>query len=210
VLDPGCGDGAILSVVSRHVDRVTGVELDEGRANIARDLLLPGTAIVCADYLNWGERPALTHGDTKPFDLVIGNPPFSLALEFVQVSLKLAPVVAFLLRLPWLASQGRADFLRQKTPSVYVMPKRPEFVMSIKCVKISKRKRSEKLQESFRFQGECSYQEYRSMAAERPKTCPLCGSKVTITTTDATDYAWMVWRRGTPIVEILPVPPEES
>lgn len=197
IVDAGCGDGAILSVVARlgvRTHKLTGVELNGGRAERARALEIPGAAIVCADYLTWGESQAIRYrGGPKPFDLAIGNPPYSLAMDFVQAPLKIADTVAMLLRLPWLASQGRADWLRAHTPSVYVLPKRPEFVMSVKCVKLAARKRGEKNQEPIPFKGECSYQEYRPMAAERPRACPLCGSKVTIITSDATDYGWFLW-----------------
>ena len=76
-----------------------------------------------ADFL---ELPA----PAKPYDLVITNPPFQLAMEFVQHAMRFiqpAGAVAMLLRLNWLASLKRADFLRRFCPDVHVLPRRPSF-----------------------------------------------------------------------------------
>lgn len=75
------------------------------------------------------------HSDTAwldsreaPFDLIIGNPPFSLALEFVERSLDLGTVVVFVLRLTFLASVKRAGLFAAHPPAaVWVLPSRPSF-----------------------------------------------------------------------------------
>jgi hypothetical protein len=67
---------------------------------------------------------------TTPFKahVIITNPPFSLALEFLQKSLSEAWVVCYLLRLNFLGSQARRDFWQQNRPShVLVLSKRPSF-----------------------------------------------------------------------------------
>ncbi len=66
-------------------------------------------------------------GQPKPFDVCIGNPPYSLAQEFVDRALGCSRVVAFLLRLNFPGSRKRAAWLRRSTPSVYVLPRRPSF-----------------------------------------------------------------------------------
>ena len=123
VVDPCCGDGAILDVIAEqwpdHRQSLRGVEIDARRADIAGKK----HRVACADAL--GE----TQWD-RAVELVVTNPPFSLAMEFVQRALEeVAPggTVAMLLRLPWLASQKRAPWLRENTPSVYVLPTRPSF-----------------------------------------------------------------------------------
>ena len=55
---------------------------------------------------------------TTKYDVVMSNPPFSLAMEFVEHSMKFAPVVVMLLRLAFLESAGRNSFLRVNTPDV--------------------------------------------------------------------------------------------
>lgn len=115
ILDPCAGDGAILRVVRDVWPEATiaGIELDQVRAE--------SSGATCADALAvaWG-RPRL----------IVTNPPFGLAMEFVQRALEEVArggTVAMLLRLPWLASQRRAEWIRANTPSVYVLPRRPSF-----------------------------------------------------------------------------------
>lgn len=135
-LDPCAGDGAILRVLSPAVVQAWGVELDSTRAAAA--------GCTCADFLTLPTSPALGRQGLT----ICTNPPYSLALEFVRRSLEWRPeYVVMLLRLNWLASKRRADFLRGNMPDVYVLPKRPSF---------------------------------------------------TGKGTDATEYAWMVWRPAQP------------
>lgn len=120
-LDPCAGDGAILRVLRETYSArvlVEGIELDQERARVAGarhgDALAPSTA--------WPRA-----------DLVITNPPYKLAMEFVERALaEVTPggTVAMLLRLGWLASQKRAAFLRRNTPCVYVLSRRPSFTGS--------------------------------------------------------------------------------
>lgn len=120
VLEPGCGDGAILeAMIGRGAFHFIGVELDPARAAKARCFV---PAIWEGDYLKLGDEPMA--------DLVIGNPPFSLAEEFVRKSFRMVKpggVVAMLLRLNWLEGQCRANFHREYPSSVFVLPRRPSF-----------------------------------------------------------------------------------
>lgn len=62
-------------------------------------------------------------------DFIITNPPFSLAFEFLQKSLKESPSVYYLLRLNFLGSKRRKSFWQSNRPShVLVLSKRPSFV----------------------------------------------------------------------------------
>lgn len=146
ILEPGCGEGAIIAALPQEARLIVGVEMNAERAGRAQAL---GRGIVhCANYLEWAST-------AEPYDLAIGNPPFKDAMEFVRATVRIAHTTAMLLRLPWLASQRRANWLREHTPSVYVLPKRPSF---------------------------------------------------TGKGTDATDYAWMVWRPDVlPTVRILEI-----
>jgi SAM-dependent methyltransferase len=126
ILDPGCGSGAIMKVLLETIydseDRVVGIELDETLAKSAYEATE-------GDVMNRDFLKETFGGDS--FDLVIGNPPYSLAMEFVEHSLDLAcgrgGTVAMLLRLPWAASQSRAEFHRARPADIYVLPKRPSF-----------------------------------------------------------------------------------
>ncbi len=98
--------------------KVQAVEIDETRWK--------SVSAICktehASFMEWRPR--------SKFDLVVTNPPFTLAMEFVQAALKvLSPsgTCAMLLRLNWLASMKRAEFLSRHCPDVYVLPRRPSF-----------------------------------------------------------------------------------
>jgi hypothetical protein len=174
-LEPCCGDGAIvreLINVGFHPGRVTAIDIDAGR--VAETARMVGDVAV-EDWL-------LTDGEAS-YDLVITNPPFRLAMEFVTKSLKHvgdSGTVAMLLRLNWLASAGRREFHKAHPSDVYVLPKRPEFAASLKCAAKPR----------------CGWEVQQALDAGRPSTCPGCGAKVTCSTTDSCEYAWFVWGPG--------------
>lgn len=127
VLDPGCGDGAIGEAVHARWPKsvLYGVELDSQLADGAR-----GTGayheVIVGDYVR-GDFDSPTAG------LIIGNPPYSLAMQFVERAFDLiratewSGTVCFLLRLSWLASSKRRDFHRQNPADIFVLPRRPSF-----------------------------------------------------------------------------------
>lgn len=66
--------------------------------------------------------------DFIDIDLIITNPPFSLAQEFLEKSLSEAKTVCYLLRLNFLESQKRYTWWQDKTPDkLLVLSKRPSF-----------------------------------------------------------------------------------
>ena len=116
VVDAGCGTGAIGAVVAEFGAQVVGIEADRRRAEEAR---AGGLEVLETDFLTWApDRPA---------DIVVSNPPYRRALEFVIRALSIAPVVAMLLRLPWLASQKRAAWHSEHPAFIGVLPRRPSF-----------------------------------------------------------------------------------
>lgn len=120
VLDPGAGGGVWGQEVARYHQyaRVTGVELDE---KFARPTGYHQW--VTGDYLAWdsGER----------FNIILGNPPYSLAKEFVDHSHQLlAPGgrIAFLLRLEFLGAQKRREWWEDGHLSrLIILSRRPSF-----------------------------------------------------------------------------------
>lgn len=122
VLEPSCGAGAILRRLRAwgvELSHLRGIELDEGRATIARQ---DGFTVAHADalYADWGQA-----------DLIITNPPYRFAEAFVRRALSLrrpGGTVAMLLRLGFLESIERADFNRSHPADVLVLPRRPSFV----------------------------------------------------------------------------------
>jgi SAM-dependent methyltransferase len=117
ILDPGCGTGAILRELGALFpeNEVVGLEKEEGRfraASASTDL-----PVLHGDFFTHHEK----------WDLIVSNPPYSHVLEFVQHALTLAPIVCMLLRLPWIASQSRAQWHRENLAQINVLPKRPSF-----------------------------------------------------------------------------------
>ena len=106
-------------------------------------------------------------------DLIVTNPPFSLALEFLEKSLMEAHTVIYLLRLNFMGADCRKSFWEKNPPThIFTLTKRPSFVDACKtkgCGKKYKKK-------------------------HKIKICTVCSGKVTAGT-DATEYAWFVWDR---------------
>lgn len=118
VVEPCAGLGNILNAVEKRWNgaELAGYEIQEkyiGKHPRVRhvDGLDPG--------LSWG----------KP-DLIITNPPYKKAMEFViRAFEEIMPggTIAFLLRLGWLCSLGRSDFHLAQPADIYALAKRPSF-----------------------------------------------------------------------------------
>lgn len=120
-IDPSAGSGLILDRLGVHAANLAGFDVDK---NMVAQAQSRGHSVTCRDALddaNWGEP-----------DLVVMNPPYRLALQFVQRAIaEVAPrygTVAALLRLNWLAGQRRRAFHQQCPSDVYVLAKRPSFI----------------------------------------------------------------------------------
>lgn len=114
VLDPAAGEGALLRALggARYAYEI--------REECRGALSLIAKVTIC-DALD-GQR------DDRVFDLVLCNPPFSLAREFVTAYRYVGKTSAFLLRLGFLASQSRAPWWAEDPPAhVLVLPARPSF-----------------------------------------------------------------------------------
>ena len=120
ILDPGAGNGALLKVAKEFYPNsaLSAIEIRQE----CKDALAQVTSdITIADYLasNWPHA-----------DLTIMNPPYSLALDFVQKALTHSDWVIALLRICWLSSGKRHEFLKNHMPNVYVLPNRPSFTIN--------------------------------------------------------------------------------
>lgn len=81
-----------------------------GHTVVASDLIDRGYGITGVNFL----EPSWLDG--LKYDAVIMNPPYKLALSFVEKSLTLAPVVCAFLRLTWLESDQRRTFFERYPP----------------------------------------------------------------------------------------------
>lgn len=174
ILEPGCGTGAILKVLRNRYPEayLEGVELHPGRAERSRPF---ADVIHAVDFLR--ENPHLGHGDRR-FDFSIGNPPFSLAAEFIARSLAIADVVCLLLRVNYLGSDKRAAFHREHPAHLDILPKRPSFAKSVRCAE------------------KCGWETLTRTDDPHPTRCSSCGAKVKVITTDSCEYAWFCWGLG--------------
>lgn len=124
VLDPGAGLG-IWGKAARGIwssPTIIGVEIEHNPAPYYdiwhRD-----------DYLSLS-RSWRGNVKTRP-DLIVGNPPYRLAEEFIEAShniVRQGGLIAFLLRLNLLAGQKRREFWKKYAPGyVAVCVERPSF-----------------------------------------------------------------------------------
>lgn len=121
-LDPCCGDGAILARLPPTC-HAYGIEKDLSRVSSANKsascaTIIAGDFLTDVQHVNW-------------YDHVITNPPYSLAQEFVEQSLRAVKrhgTVAMLLRLGFIASSKRKAFwANNPADRILVLPKRPCF-----------------------------------------------------------------------------------
>lgn len=119
-MDPCAGDGAIIRATKLVYPRVEW-DAVEIRDEAEPDLKATGANYVIGDFLAGHFRPLAAH-------VVFTNPPFRIAQDFIEKSLTITDHVVMLLRLNYLGSEKRADFLREYPPDVYVLPNRPSFM----------------------------------------------------------------------------------
>ena len=124
--EPAVGDGAIVRAVNSERSDVMWTTND--RISRGFDAGVAGWQSTC-EYTADGMFCPIKIGAARnsTFRVVITNPPFNQALEFVQGAMKDGEIVVMLLRLNWLASAKRNRFLLDNPPSVYVLPRRPSF-----------------------------------------------------------------------------------
>lgn len=125
VLDAGSGDGAIAAVVAEAYPgaEIVGVERNPELVEKARGRGLYNAEFVRGNFYRYSSS---LHAP----DLVIMNPPFSFARDFVERALaivKRGGTVCALLRLGFLSSETRREFNRRHPADVYVLTRRPSF-----------------------------------------------------------------------------------
>lgn len=109
VWEPACGDGRIARVLEWHGLNVTGTDLREHT----------GYGTGGLDFLNddvlrkWGLDP-------EQFDMIMTNPPFSLARAFIERALMYAPVVIMLVKQNYYNTDNRYDFFNDMRPTMFL------------------------------------------------------------------------------------------
>lgn len=121
-LEPCVGDGAIVRAVNAVRDDVEWVTCDI-RPECESVLDERGVRRHwVGDFLDPDAFPAIE------VDVAISNWPFGRSLAFAKRCLEMSRIVAGLLRLNWLRGPDEHNaWLREHTPSSYVLPQRPSF-----------------------------------------------------------------------------------
>ena len=124
ILEPSAGNGNIIKALRSRDIHGFCIEAMEFREEEKENLEELADVVTIGNFLT---------DDTKhsKYDLIIGNPPYSLAKEFIDKSLELlAPGgrLIFLLRTNFLESKKRFEWWQDKLPNgLYVLNKRPSF-----------------------------------------------------------------------------------
>lgn len=190
VFDPGAGKGAILKVVRAYFPeaQLTGIEIDPEMAALCRS---QDFAVHTGDFLV-GETVAgfpTPRGFATQSVLIIGNPPYRLALPFILRCLSLLLPTAQvnllqLLRMNFAASRERRSFHHEHPADMYVLPGRPSFRTVIHHV--------------YRCTSPSCNRLTGVRESEPAPFCSHCGTATTFATkrkikSDSTEYAWWLW-----------------
>ena len=119
ILEPAAGHGSFVWHLARAypLAQITAIDIKPDRTI---DLAPITIKIAKGNFLDERFEPDV--------DLIIGNPPYQLALDFCAKAIRLAPVVVFLVRLGFLASIKRHAFWAEHKPHrVFILSRRPSF-----------------------------------------------------------------------------------
>lgn len=126
ILDAGAGNSPVFAHAARRLADVASPIVDavEIRPEACPTAPYGGIRWHTADYMDYAPKYA--------YDLIVSNPPYKLALQFVHKSLSLlefAGVAAFLMPISFLSSQTRYKKLFQRLPPYRItfLPNRPSF-----------------------------------------------------------------------------------
>lgn len=171
ILEPSAGTGGIVRrLLAAGATKIVAIEPDPDRAASIQHA--PEVLVRMAErrpYVIATRLEAWAHGAQR-FDLVVMNPPFSLALEHVEKAISLlAPggLCAALLRVAFACSQKRAPFRARHPFDMFLLAQRPGFA-------------TEK-----RIGGSTASQQ--ALFGDEPVEAPEPGQ------TDSADYAWFLF-----------------
>lgn len=121
-IEPAAGDGAIIRSVNQFGNglekvRWTAIDVQE---KFEEPLQVLTNAVWVGNYTKY------THPQPRA-KVCITNPPYKLAEAMVKHAQTHADVVVMLLRINFLASEARRDWMNKNTPDIYVLPNRPSF-----------------------------------------------------------------------------------
>ena len=122
ILEPSAGNGNIIQVLRQKKVQgiITALELREEERDSLTQI---SDKVIIGNFLEWEPD--------KEYDVIIGNPPYTYAREFIEKCFKIAnknTVIIMLLRTAFLESKSRYEFWQQHPLSgLYTLSKRPSF-----------------------------------------------------------------------------------
>lgn len=128
-LEPGAGAGNVIRAVNSVRSDVRWRAIEIRREEQAR-LESLGARVSIGDFLEWHPASA---ADGEEIVVVAGNPPFNRAQDFIDHARRVAPNadVVLQLRLNFVGSEERADFMRRCPPDIYTLPNRPSYYLRL-------------------------------------------------------------------------------
>lgn len=109
VWEPACGDGRLSRVLEWHGFDVFSSDLRKYSGYGTGDI-----DFLMDHFVEMGWEPA------GVYDAIITNPPFSVAREFVEKALKIAPVVIMLVKQNYWNTKGRLTMWDEHRPSFFL------------------------------------------------------------------------------------------
>ena len=122
ILEPSAGNGNVIQALRQNKVQciITALELREEERDSLNRL---SDKVIIDNFLEWEAD--------KNYDVIIGNPPYTFAREFIEKCFKIAnenTVIIMLLRTAFLESKSRYEFWQQHPLSgLYTLSKRPSF-----------------------------------------------------------------------------------
>lgn len=185
ICEPCAGEGAIVHELRKAYPRA------ELLASDIRDTSAACTAAGASFNRDDATKPVWGH-----VDFVITNPPFALWHPIAAAWLPRATWLALLLRVGAIAHLKGLP-----APSLYVLPNRPSFVRTSKCIGGGNNMGGTHA---------CGWRETSDPNTPKLVGCPQCGGKLQHSSSDSSEYAWFVWGPQTPRVEILAATPRSE
>lgn len=122
-LEPCAGSGAIIQAFKNYLQPAPPFAAVEIRPEEREALKRVASLVYIEDFLKWEPLPMI--------ELIVTNPPFSIAQQVIERALEIADgkaEVIMLLQLAFLEAEKRFAFWQKHLPSrVYVLSARPSF-----------------------------------------------------------------------------------
>jgi predicted RNA methylase len=112
ILEPSCGEGALVEPLQKAGHRVTAVEIDSVRASYVREIF--DTKVICGNFLSPDVQNKLRV--EGPFDAAVMNPPYRHNQDTLHIlsALDFCHRVFAIVKLNFLASLHRFDLVWSK------------------------------------------------------------------------------------------------